>query len=187
MGSLSAPRARRYVEPLPLAYRLFRGQRMSCRQRWTWAFQPRRGADEPLRWSVTPAALARATLSQMRPTRRCGSPQAPHPSSQDTDGLQLASSWTRDEVSLVQAGGAGISWAQIRRVGKAKRAHHCVGNGEPVAHPTTPPVPEIGLRPVWRRRRPLPPARRSCRSLRCGRCRTPGCAWRCAPWQACGR
>src|SRR6476469_6012096 len=69
-GSLSAPRLRRYVEPLPLAYRLFRGQRMSYRQRWTRAFQPGRGADEPLRWSVTPAAKREATLSQMRPQAR---------------------------------------------------------------------------------------------------------------------
>ena len=66
---LGAP-LRRYVEPLPLAYRLFRGQRMSYRQRWTRAFQPGRGADEPLRWSVTPAAKRETTLSQMRPQAR---------------------------------------------------------------------------------------------------------------------
>ena len=69
-GSLSAPRLRRYVKLLPLAYRLFRGQRMSYRQRWTRAFQPGRGADEPLRWSVTPAAKRETTLSQMRPQAR---------------------------------------------------------------------------------------------------------------------
>ena len=57
-------------KPLPLAYRLFRGQRMSYRQRWTRAFQPGRGADEPLRWSVTPAAKRETTLSQMRPQAR---------------------------------------------------------------------------------------------------------------------
>ena len=42
-GSLQAPRARRYIEPLPLAYRLFRGQRNSCRQRWTQGFPTRAG------------------------------------------------------------------------------------------------------------------------------------------------
>ena len=70
VGSLSAPRSGDMFKPLPLAYRLFRGQRMSCRQRWTRAFQPGRGADEPLRWSVTPAAKREATLSQMRPQVR---------------------------------------------------------------------------------------------------------------------
>ena len=70
VGSLSAPRSGDMFKPLPLAYRLFRGQRMSYRQRWTRAFQPGRGADEPLRWSVTPAAKREATLSQMRPQAR---------------------------------------------------------------------------------------------------------------------
>ena len=70
VGSLSAPRLRRYVQapsprlpPLPRAVH-------DGRQRWTRAFQPGRGADEPLRWSVTPAAKREATLSQMRPQVR---------------------------------------------------------------------------------------------------------------------
>ena len=44
--------------------------RLKRRQRWTRAFQPGRGADEHLRWSVTPAAKREATLSQMRPQAR---------------------------------------------------------------------------------------------------------------------
>jgi hypothetical protein len=108
-GSLSAPRARRYLEPLPLAYRLFRGQRMSCRQRWTRAFQPRRGADERLRWSVTPAAWARATLSQMRPTRLRGSPRAPHPSPRGRTVSVTHPSQGRDEASVREARRAGLS------------------------------------------------------------------------------
>jgi hypothetical protein len=36
-------------------------------------------------------------------------PQAPRPSSQNTDGLQLASSWTRDGLILMRVRAAGIS------------------------------------------------------------------------------
>ena len=108
VGSLPAPRLRRYLEPLPLAYRLFRGQLKRCRQRWTRAFQPRRGADEPLRWSVTPAAQARATLSQMRPTRLRGSPQAPHPSPRGGTVPVTHPSWERDVPNVMEARDAGI-------------------------------------------------------------------------------
>ena len=37
-------------------------------------------------------------------------PRAPRPSSQEADGLQLASSWTRDGASLSEAARAGISF-----------------------------------------------------------------------------
>src|SRR6476469_9865544 len=99
--------------PLPFAYRLFRGQPKSCRQRWTWAFQPRRGADKPLRWSVTPAAKRETTLSQMRSHVRFAvllRRRIPRP--EITDGLQLASSWTRDERSLTLRRGRGIRCGQ---------------------------------------------------------------------------
>ena len=105
---LGAP-LRRYVEPLPLGYRLFRGQRMSYRQRWTRAFQPGRGADEPLRWSVTPAAKRETTLSQMRPQARfavllrrrtlphlAGRSQVTHPS-WGRDGVSLAHAWSPED------------------------------------------------------------------------------------------
>src|SRR6476659_11166621 len=69
-GSLSAPRLRRYVQaPSPRLPPLPRNA-FSARRRWTRAFQPGRGADEPLRLSVTPAAKRETTLSQMRPQAR---------------------------------------------------------------------------------------------------------------------
>ena len=83
--------------------------RVYARQRWTRAFQPRRGADEPLRWSVTPAARARATLSQMRPTRLRGSPQAPHPSPRGGTVPVTHPRGEEMEPSVSEARRAGIS------------------------------------------------------------------------------
>src|SRR5262245_33019274 len=67
------------------------------------------GADEPLRWSVTPAAKRETSLSQMRShagfavlLRR----RTPRPEKQTV--CELASSWTRDESSLVHVRKAGI-------------------------------------------------------------------------------
>src|SRR6478735_5199491 len=152
MGSLSAPRLRRYVEPLPLAYRLFRGMPIAP-GRWTRAFQPGRGADEPLRWSVTPAAKREATLSQMRSQVRFAvllRRRIPRP--EITDGLQLASSWTRDERSLTLRRGRGIRcgqglWSSLPSRGRETRpTEHCSvdwrggwGDNASVApHPATP-------------------------------------------------
>jgi hypothetical protein len=105
VGSLSAPRLRRYVRaPSPRLSSLPRDA-YSARQRWTWAFQPRRGADEPLRWSVTPAARARATAFRHGPLALAVLLRRRVPRPKTTDGLQLASSWTRDEVSVIQAEG----------------------------------------------------------------------------------
>src|SRR6478672_9469776 len=140
-------------KPLPLAYRLFRGQRMNYRQRWTRAFQPGRGADKPLRWSVTPAAKRETTLSQMRSQVRFAvllRRRIPRP--EITDGLQLASSWTRDERSLTLRRGRGIRcgqglWSSLPSRGRETRpTEHCSvdwrggwGDNASVApHPTTP-------------------------------------------------
>jgi hypothetical protein len=41
-------------------------------------------------------------------------PQAPRPKPQEADGLQLASSWARDGVSLMRRPGAGIRFRQLR-------------------------------------------------------------------------
>ena len=40
-------------------------------------------------------------------------PQAPRPSSREADGLQLASSWTRDGASLSEAARAGIRFVRF--------------------------------------------------------------------------
>src|SRR4029079_2218204 len=105
---LGAP-LRRYVEPLPLGYRLFRGQRMSYRQRWTRAFQPGRGADEPLRWSVSPAAKRETTLSQMRPQARFAVLlRRRNPRPEITDRLQLACSL---DEGWVKSNAAWKGWA----------------------------------------------------------------------------
>jgi hypothetical protein len=40
-------------------------------------------------------------------------PRAPQPSSRDTDGLQLASSWTRDACSVSARRGAGITFPKV--------------------------------------------------------------------------
>ena len=45
-------------------------------------------------------------------------PRAPRPSSREADGLQLASSWTRDGASLTEAERAGRS---LQKAGEAIR------------------------------------------------------------------
>ena len=174
---LGAPLRRYILAPSPRLPPLPRDA-YSARQRWTRAFQPGPGADEPLRWSVTPATKRETTLSQMRSQARFAvllRRRTPRP--EITDGLQLASSLERDGVSLMQVAGAGINSA----VGWAKRSVPTItprGQRQTVVHPTALPALETALRPASRTRRPWPPARRSCRSRRCGRDRTPGCAWR---------
>ena len=64
------------------------------------------------------------------------------------------------------------------RVGKAKRAHHRLGGATACRCPPTAQARGTAPRPVWRTRRALPRAHRSCRSRRCGRGRTRGCASR---------
>jgi len=70
---------------------------------------PRRCVERrPLRLVRYPDGGVRAYRACRRPF--CPPPpQAPHPSPQDTDGLQLASSWTRDGASVTPVGSAGIS------------------------------------------------------------------------------
>ena len=89
---LGAPQ-RRYIEPLPLAYRLFRGTPIAPGRDGPGLSNPGGGADEPLRWFVTPAAKRETTLSQMRSQVRSAvllRRRIPRP--EITDGLQLASS-----------------------------------------------------------------------------------------------
>jgi len=70
---------------------------------------PRRCVERrPLRLVRYPDGGVRAYRACRRPF--CPPPpQAPHPSPQDTDGLQLASSGTRDGASVTPVGSAGIS------------------------------------------------------------------------------
>jgi hypothetical protein len=72
----------------------------------------------PYRYSDAGSRLADHTGAVSSPRL----PRAPRPSSRDTVGLQLASSWTRDGASLTEAGRAEISLLRLstKPVGWAK-------------------------------------------------------------------
>src|SRR5262245_48213381 len=79
------------------------------------------GADEPLRWSVTPAAKRETTLSQIRShagfavlLRR----RTPRPEKQTV--CELASSWTRDELVHVRKAGISGGRAITRHTGASR-------------------------------------------------------------------
>src|SRR5262249_54475531 len=160
-------------ERLPLAYRLFRGHQ-SHRQRWTWAFQPRPGADEPLRWSVTPAAKRETTLSQMRSHARFAVLLRRRPAGPETtDALRarvlMDEGW--EELSAVLRGG-DKKWALNYPSYRRKPARAARKNWSPgVAKGDAPsgvatndrPARGTGLWPAWRTRRLSQPVPRSCR------------------------
>jgi hypothetical protein len=89
----------------------------------TWPFQTPGGrGSEPLR--LLRYACARCGGNRGFRPRLPRAPQAPHPKSREADGLQLASSWTRDACSVSEVWSAGISRGQLhpspRGVGQAR-------------------------------------------------------------------
>ena len=107
-GSLAAPRYGGIEAPRPLIA-LFRGPSNGAGRDRPRPSSRRRGAVEPLRWSRYPAAptlhhplSGEASGRAVRLRRRIPRPEL-------KDGLQLASSRTRDGRSLVQPRQAGIS------------------------------------------------------------------------------
>jgi hypothetical protein len=67
------------------------------------------------------ACISRSDSGPSRPP----APQAPRPKSREADGLQLASSWTRDACIVMQMREAGISWSDffLPLKGGGGRAH----------------------------------------------------------------
>src|SRR5262245_42126158 len=195
VGSLSAPRLRRYIEPLPLAYRLFRGQ-PKLPAEMDLGFPTQAGADEPLRWFVTPAAKRDTTLSQMRSQARSAvllRRRIPRPEKK-TARVLMDEGWGKFTAG---ATGGDKWWARNHSsesrypspAGCANKGRPGFRRGDTLSGVATNDrrARGTGLRPVWRRPRPSPPARRNCRSQQSCPCRKPGCAWRCAPWRDGGR
>jgi hypothetical protein len=111
--SLSAPRARRYVEPLPHAYRLFRGPPIVTGRAGPGLSNPGGGrrAPEVVRY---PGRETRdhSFSDEVAPFR--GSPQAPHPSPRGRTVPVTHRSWGRDAASLTDARSAGIRRGNTR-------------------------------------------------------------------------
>ena len=66
---------------------------------------------DPRGWSVSLTRVSGRIGNfcvRQRPSRTAP-PRAPRPSSREADGLQLASSWTRDGSILLQVSGAGLT------------------------------------------------------------------------------
>src|SRR6476620_1589500 len=93
----------------------------------TPGFHPRRVVREPL-WLVRCPAGGIGPGHTAQPVFVPLAPQAPRPLSQDTDGVQLASSWTRDGWSLMQVRELRISSARNRECWR--RGSRCWRRGQ---------------------------------------------------------
>jgi hypothetical protein len=179
LGSLSAPRLCGGIEAQSTAYPCL-APRMAAKLT-TPGFHPRRVLEDP-----------RGRIALLLPAesgRGLATPPVCVPPASSGAASPIPRSRRSAARVLMDEG-----WAESNRSARsgdnkcqAKRAHHRLSwQRRAVAHPTT-QARGTAPRPVWRTSRALPPAHRSCRSRRCGRDRTPGCAWRCAPLRGGGR